>query len=86
MDSLCSQIRGFSKERGVAMSGPVPLPTKKLRVPVRKGPDGCGTSTIDHWEMRIYQRLIDVDADEDVMHQIIRAHIPDGVHIEVRLL
>jgi small subunit ribosomal protein S10 len=63
VDSVCRQIWDISKKTGVEMAGPIPLPTKRLRVPVRKGPDGGGTSTIDHWEMRIHKRLIDLDAD-----------------------
>ncbi|MGA7476780.1 MAG: 30S ribosomal protein S10 [Thermoplasmata archaeon] len=85
LDSVCRQIREISKKRGVAMAGPVPLPTQKLRVPVRKGPDGCGTSTIDHWELRIHRRLIYLDTDERVLRQVMRVSFPDGIHLEMLL-
>ena len=42
VDSICRQIREISTKTGVPIAGPIPLPTKKLRVPVRKGPDGGG--------------------------------------------
>ena len=63
VDSVCAQIKGISQRTGVDIRGPVPLPTKKLRVPCRKSPDGEGSETWDRWEMRIHKRLIDLDAD-----------------------
>ena len=85
VDSICKQIREISQKTGVRISGPLPLPTKRLKVPVRKGPDGGGTSTIDHWEMRIHKRLIDIDADERALRQVMRIQVPDGVNIEIVL-
>ncbi|MFZ0831283.1 MAG: 30S ribosomal protein S10 [Thermoplasmata archaeon] len=85
VDAVCSQIREITSKTGVAIAGPIPLPTKRLRVPVRKGPDGGGTSTIDHWEMRIHKRLIDLAADERALRQVMRIQVPDGVNIEIVL-
>jgi small subunit ribosomal protein S10 len=85
VDSVCRQIREISQRTGVEIAGPIPLPTKRLRVPVRKGPDGGGSSTIDHWEMRIHKRLIDIDADERALRQVMRIQVPDGVNIEIVL-
>ena len=85
VDAVCSQIREITSKTGVAIAGPIPLPTKRLRVPIRKGPDGGGTSTIDHWEMRIHKRLIDIDADERALRQVMRIQVPDGVNIEIVL-
>jgi len=85
VDSVCRQIREISQKTGVEIAGPIPLPTKRLRVPVRKGPDGGGSSTIDHWEMRIHKRLIDIDADERALRQVMRINVPDGVNIEIVL-
>lgn len=85
VDVVCRQIKEISSKTGVGMAGPIPLPTKRLKVPVRKGPDGGGTSTIDHWEMRIHKRLIDLDADERALRQVMRIQVPDGVNIEIVL-
>ena len=85
VDTVCRQIRDISIKTGVGIAGPIPLPTKRLRVPVRKGPDGGGSSTIDHWEMRIHKRLIDIDADERALRQVMRIQVPDGVNIEIVL-
>lgn len=85
VDTVCRQIRDISIKTGVGIAGPIPLPTKRLKVPVRKGPDGGGSSTIDHWEMRIHKRLIDIDADERALRQVMRIQVPDGVNIEIVL-
>lgn len=85
IDSVCAQIREISSRTGVEIAGPMPLPTKRLKVHVRKGPDGGGSSTIDHWEMRVHKRLIDIDADERALRQIMRIQVPDGVNIEIVL-
>jgi small subunit ribosomal protein S10 len=85
VDSVCSQIKAISQRTGVAMRGPIPLPTKRLIVPCRKSPDGEGSETWDRWEMRIHKRLIDLDADERALRQLMRIQVPDGVNIEIVL-
>ncbi len=67
------------------MAGPIPLPTRRMVVPVRKTPCGQGSDTWDKWEMRIHKRLIDIDADERAIRQIMRVRIPDSVYIEIEL-
>ncbi len=85
VDSVCTQIKTISERTGVAMSGPIPLPTKRLIVPCRKSPDGEGTETWERWEMRVHKRLIDLDADERALRQLMRIQVPDGVNIEIIL-
>src|SRR5436190_23352826 len=85
VDNVCQQIKLISERTGVAMAGPIPLPTKRLVVPVRKSPDGEGSETWDRWEMRIHKRLIDLDADERALRQLMRIQVPDGVNIEIVL-
>jgi len=85
VDSVCNQIRSISQRTGVAIRGPIPLPTKRLVVPCRKSPDGEGSETWDRWEMRIHKRLIDLDADERALRQLMRIQVPDGVNIEIVL-
>lgn len=85
LENVCSQVKEIAQKTGVDMSGPIPLPTHKLRVPVRKSPSGDGTATWEKWEMRIHKRLIDIEADERTMRQIMRVNVPDGVNIEIEL-
>nr|MCR5853066.1 30S ribosomal protein S10 [Methanophagales archaeon] len=85
LDELCMQIKRIAETTGVRMAGPIPLPTKRLVVPCRKSPDGEGSETWDKWEMRIHKRLIDIDADERALRQLMRIPIPKDVHIEIVL-
>ncbi|MEW5936549.1 MAG: 30S ribosomal protein S10 [Candidatus Thermoplasmatota archaeon] len=85
VDNVCTQIKQISKRTGVNMSGPVPLPTKRMVVPCRKSPDGEGSETWDRWEMRVHKRLIELDADERALRQLMRIQVPDGVYIEIIL-
>lgn len=85
VDSVCSQIKMIAERTGVAIAGPIPLPTKHLEVPSRKSPDGEGSETWDHWEMRVHKRLIDLDADDRALRQLMRINVPDGVNIEIVL-
>jgi small subunit ribosomal protein S10 len=85
LDKVCNQIKGIADKIGVSISGPIPLPTKKLVVPVLKSPDGEGTSTWDHWEMRVHKRLIDLDSDERALRQLMRVQVPKDISIEIVL-
>ncbi len=85
LDDVCNQIKKIVSKTGVRMSGPIPLPTRHLQIATRKTPCGEGTKTWDKFEMRIHKRLIDIDADERAMRQIMRVKIPDEVYIEIEL-
>ncbi|MBS7605345.1 MAG: 30S ribosomal protein S10 [Candidatus Bathyarchaeia archaeon] len=86
LEEICSELKAIAEKAGVKISGPVPLPTKKLRVPVLRTPCGEGTKTWEKWEMRIHRRLIDIDADDRVMRRIMRMKVPDEVYITIQLM
>lgn len=83
---MCNQVTDIVRRTGTRMAGPVPLPTRRLVIPCRKTPCGEGTATWDHWEMRLHKRLIDIDADERTMRQIMRIRVPEDVFIEIELV
>ena len=79
-------IRDISEKTGVEMRGPVPLPTKKLKVTTRKSPDGEGRATWERYEMRIHKRLIDLGLDERALRLVMRVPIPEGLNIEIEMI
>ncbi len=85
LNYVVDQIKTIIKKTGVRMSGPIPLPTKRLVVPTLRLPHGEGSKKWDKWELRIHKRLIIVDADERVMRQIMRVRVPEDVYIEIKL-
>lgn len=89
LDSIANEIKDISKKFGVSTKGPIPLPTKIMKVTTLKTPCGDGTghgnATFDRWELRIHKRVVDVQADDRALRQIMRINIPQGVHIEIKL-
>jgi len=85
LNSICESIKEIAKKSGIAISGPVPLPTKKLKITTRKSPCGNGTATFDRFEMRIHKRLIDLPANEKILHNIMKMYIPKNVNIKIEM-
>ncbi len=85
LNKICAMIADLAKRAGTMISGPVPLPTQKLKVTTRKSPCGDGTATFDRFEMRIHKRLIDLPANEKVLHQIMKLQIPKNVNIKIEI-
>ena len=85
LNNICNSIKELAKKSGVVISGPIPLPTKRLKVTTRKSPCGNGTATFDRFEMRIHRRLIDLPANEKVLHGIMRLQIPKNVSIKIEV-
>lgn len=85
LDGVCGQIKDISSKAGVSMKGPIPLPTKKLHISTRRTPCGDGSDTYEKWELRIHKRLIEVQADDRVLREIMRIKIPSSVNVEMTL-
>ena len=87
-----NQINGFVDEvqsiidkLGVEMVGPIPMPTKTLKVTTRRSPDGEGKASFERYQMRIHKRLIDLPANEKVLHSIMKLQIPKSVNIKIEM-
>jgi small subunit ribosomal protein S10 len=85
LNAICDTIKDLAKKSGILISGPVPLPTKKLKITTRKSPCGQGTATFDRFEMRIHKRLIDLPANEKVLHNIMKLQVPKNVNIKIEI-
>lgn len=89
LDAISGEIVDVARKFGVGFRGPIPLPTKILKVTTLKTPcgdsTGHGNATFDKWEMRIHKRLIEVQADDRALRQIMRVNVPQGLHIEIKL-
>ena len=86
VNELCSSIIDIATKTGVDIKGPIPLPTKKLKVTTRKSPCGDGKATWERYEMRIHKRLIDLGMDERALRLVMRVHIPKGLNIEIEMM
>lgn len=86
LNEVIGNIKDIATRAGVIMSGPIPLPTKRLKITTRKGPCGNGTATFDHFEMRIFKRILDLPANDAVLHNIMRISIPRTVNIKIEMI
>ncbi len=85
LNSVIKMIKDITQRVGVVMRGPIPLPTKRLKVTTRKGPDGRGTATFDRFEMRVHRRIIDIPAEDRILHPIMKLQIPRSVQIKIEI-
>jgi len=86
INSVCDFISNIADKTGVVMHGPIPLPTKKLKLTTRKTPCGKGKASFERYEMRIHKRLIDLGLDERALRLVMRVPIPEGLHIEIEMI
>jgi len=86
INQVCDYINSIAEKTGVDMRGPIPLPTKKLKLTTRKSPCGDGTATWERYEMRIHKRLIDLGVDERALRLVMRVPIPEGLNIEIEMI
>ncbi len=85
LNNICGQIKEIAGKLGVPISGPIPLPNRKLKITTRKSPCGDGTATFDNFEMRIHSRVIDLPADDRVLHAVMRLYIPRNITIKIEM-
>ena len=86
VNEVSAYIKDISDKTGVEIRGPIPLPTKKLKMATRKSPDGEGKATWERYEMRVHKRLIDIGIDERALRMVMRVPIPEGLHIEIEMI
>lgn len=85
LNEICCSIKEIAEKTKVEMSGPVPIPTQRLKITTRRSPCGDGKASFENYEMRIHKRLIDLGVDERALRLIMRVPIPEGVSIEIEM-
>jgi small subunit ribosomal protein S10 len=85
LNAICNSIKEIASQSGVVIRGPIPLPTKRLKITTRKSPCGSGSSTFDRFEMRVHKRVIDMPANDRVLHAIMRNPIPRNINIKIEM-
>jgi len=86
VNQVCDYIKDIAVKTGVELCGPIPLPTKKMKITTRKSPDGEGKATWERYEMRVHKRLIDLGIDERALRLVMRVPIPEGLNIEIEMI
>ena len=86
VNQTCQYITDIAEKTGVDIRGPIPLPTKKLKLTTRKSPDGEGKASWERYEMRVHKRIIDMGTNERALRLIMRVPIPEGLNIEIEMI
>jgi len=83
---VINEILKIVDQLGIEKSGPIPLPTKILRVPTMRTLGKRGTKIWETYQMRIYRRVIEVAMDERFIKQFMRIQIPPGIQISMKII
>ena len=85
LNSVIENVGEIIQRTGVVMRGPIPLPTRRLKITTRKSPCGQGKATFDRFEMRVHRRIIDLPAEDRILHPIMKLQIPRSVQINIEM-
>jgi len=86
LNEISNSIIDIAKKTKTKVYGPIPLPTRKMKLTTRKTPDGEGKASWERYEMRVHKRLIELGLDERALRLIMRVPIPEGGNIEIEIL
>ncbi|MBQ2686861.1 MAG: 30S ribosomal protein S10 [Clostridia bacterium] len=85
VDVAAEKIVEAAKRQGVAVSGPIPLPTEKEVVTILRAVHKYKDSR-EQFELRTHKRLIDiVKPSQKAIDAIMSLELPAGVEIEIKL-
>ncbi|MBC8537091.1 30S ribosomal protein S10 [Feifania hominis] len=85
IDQSAEKIVETAKRNGAAVSGPIPLPTKKEIVTILRAVHKYKDSR-EQFEMRTHKRLIDIlKPSPKCVEALMGMELPAGVEIEIKL-
>ncbi len=85
IDSSAAKIVDTAKRNGAAVSGPIPLPTKKEIVTILRSPH-VNKDSREQFERRTHKRLIDIlNPNQKTVEALMSLDLPAGVEIEIKL-
>ena len=85
IDSSAAKIVDTAKRNGAAVSGPIPLPTKKEVVTILRAVHKYKDSR-EQFERRTHKRLIDIlNPNQKTVEALMSLDLPAGVEIEIKL-
>ncbi|MAG20365.1 30S ribosomal protein S10 [archaeon] len=85
LNQITENIKNIAKKTKTKLYGPIPIPTKRMKITTRRSPDGEGKASWERYEMRVHKRLIDLGVDERALRLVMRVPIPEGVNIEIEV-
>ncbi len=85
IDKSTDKIIRTAKATGAAISGPVPLPTKRTVYTVLRSPH-VDKKSREQFETRIHKRLIDIlNSTPKTVDALMKLDLPAGVDVEIKV-
>ena len=84
IDKSAEKIIRTARSTGAAISGPVPLPTKRTLYTVLRSPN-VDKKSREQFETRIHKRLIEIlNSNTKTIDALMKLELPSGVDIEIK--
>jgi len=85
IDKSTDKIIMTAKATGAAISGPIPLPTKRSVYTVLRSPH-VDKKSREQFETRIHKRLIDIlNSNPKTVDALMKLELPAGVDVEIKV-
>ncbi|MCX7879328.1 MAG: 30S ribosomal protein S10 [Ignavibacteria bacterium] len=85
IDKSAERIVRTVKQTGAAVSGPVPLPTRRTIFTVNRSPH-VDKKSREQFEMRVHKRLIDIySSSQRTIDALMKLELPAGVDVEIKV-
>ncbi|HEX6976983.1 MAG TPA: 30S ribosomal protein S10 [Patescibacteria group bacterium] len=85
IDEAATKILETAIATGAKIVGPIPLPTKRTILAVKKSPF-TDKDAQEHFEILVHKRLIDIlDPSDRTIDSLSNLDLPAGVSIEIKM-
>ena len=85
LDSSAREIIETARRTGARVAGPIPLPTRKHRYTVLRGPH-VDKKSREQFEIRTHKRLMDIiDPTQQTLDALMKLDLSAGVDVEIKL-
>ena len=85
LDASTREIVDTVKKTGATVSGPIPLPTKRMVITVLRSPH-VDKKSREQFEMRTHKRLLEIlEASNKTVDALQKLDLPAGVDVEIKL-
>ena len=85
LDASTKEIVSTAKRTGADVQGPIPLPTRKEKFTVLRGPH-VNKKSRDQFEIRTHKRLLDIlNPTPQTVDALMKLDLASGVDVEIKL-
>ncbi|AEA38869.1 40S ribosomal protein S20 (nucleomorph) [Cryptomonas paramecium] len=86
IEKIFHNILNNIKDKKIMNRGLTKIPTRTLTVTTRKSPCGEGTNTWDHFENKIYKRIVCLSYQDKIAAYIANINIESGIEVDVKVI